>query len=92
MGLLKMSVTIKETTSMKLDKVEKEEAKKIFKQLGLTMGEAFNIFLHQVNLVKGLPFSVRIPNEVTKKAIEDTRQGIDVDDFSIDELNGIKKK
>ena len=47
-----MSIAIKETTSMKLDKVEKEEAKKIFKQLGLTMGEAFNIFLHQVNLLK----------------------------------------
>ena len=85
------STIIKETTSMKLDKVEKEEAKKIFKQLGLTMGEAFNIFLHQVNLVKGFPFAVRIPNETTKKAIEEVRQGINVDDFSIDELNETKK-
>lgn len=86
-----MSTTIKETTSMKLDKFEKDEAKKIFKQLGLTMGEAFNIFLHQVNLVKGIPFSVKIPNETTRKVIEEARQGINVDDFSMDELNEAKK-
>jgi len=86
-----MSAAIKETTSMKLDKFEKDEAKKIFKQLGLTMGEAFNIFLHQVNLVKGIPFSVKIPNEITRKVIEEARQGINVDDFSIDELNETKK-
>ena len=86
-----MSAAIKETTSMKLDKFEKDEAKKIFKQLGLTMGEAFNIFLHQVNLVKGIPFSVKIPNETTRKVIEEARQGINVDDFSIDELNETKK-
>jgi DNA-damage-inducible protein J len=86
-----MSTAIKETTSMKLDKFEKDEAKKIFKQLGLTMGEAFNIFLHQVNLVKGIPFSVKIPNETTRKIIEEARQGINVDDFSMDELNEAKK-
>jgi len=86
-----MNAAIKETTSMKLDKAEKEEAKKIFAQLGLTMGEAFNIFLHQVNLVKGLPFPVKIPNEKTRKAIEETRKGIDVEEFSMDEINEIKK-
>jgi hypothetical protein len=42
---VKMSSTIvKETTSVKLDKAAKEEAKNIFNQLGLTMGEAFNFF------------------------------------------------
>jgi DNA-damage-inducible protein J len=76
-----MNTATKKTTSMKLDKIEKDEAKKIFKQLGLTMGEAFNIFLHQVNLVKGIPFSITIPNETTRKVIEEARQGINVDDF-----------
>ena len=86
-----MDTAIKETTSIKLDKFEKEEAKKVFKQLGLTMGEAINIFLHQVNLVKGLPFAVKIPNDTTRKAIEEARQGINVDDFSMDELNDTQK-
>jgi DNA-damage-inducible protein J len=82
-----MSNTIvKETTSVKLDKAAKEEAKYIFNQLGLTMGEAFNLFLHQVSLNKGLPFEVKLPNKLTQKVIEEARQGKNIDDFSISEL------
>ena len=80
------SATVKETTSIKLDKATKEEAKHIFKQLGLTMGEAFNLFIHQVTLNKGLPFEVKIPNKLTQKVIKEARQGKHVDDFSISEL------
>ena len=76
----------KETTSVKLDKVAKEEAKAIFKQLGLTMGEAFNLFLHQVQLKKGLPFDVRIPTDLTKKVLDEGSQGKNIEDFSISEL------
>jgi len=32
-----MSITLKETTSIKLDKESKERAKLIFKELGITM-------------------------------------------------------
>ncbi len=83
-----MSAILKETTSIKLDKESKEKAKLIFKELGITMGDAFNMFLSQVNLHHGLPFEVKIPNEVTKKVIKEARQGKNVDDFSLDELNG----
>ena len=62
-----MGTLVKETTSMKLDVEAKEKAKEIFKELGITMGEAVNIFLNQVALHKGLPFEVKIPNEETKK-------------------------
>ena len=68
-----MTVSIKETTSIKLDVEIKNRAKEIFKELGITMGEAVNIFLSQVVLHKGLPFEVKIPNEETKKAIEEAR-------------------
>ncbi len=81
------STVIKETTSVKLDKKAKDEAKRIFSQLGLTMGEAFNLFLHQVTLNKGLPFDVKIPNKLTQKVIKESREGKNVDDFSVDELN-----
>ncbi len=75
------STTVKETTSVKLDKTAKDEAKRIFKQLGLTMGEAFNLFLYQVSLNKGLPFEIKIPNKVTQKVIEEARQGENIDDL-----------
>ncbi len=85
-----MTIPVKETTSIKLDKEIKESAKKIFKELGLTMGEAVNIFLKQVTLHKGLPFEVKIPNEDTKKAINDARKGINMQATSLEDM--IKEK
>jgi DNA-damage-inducible protein J len=61
-----MSIYIKETTSVKLNKDAKEQAKLIFNELGITMGDAFNMFLSQVNLHKGIPFEIKIPNDTTK--------------------------
>ena len=83
-----MPAILKETTSIKLDKESKEKAKLIFKELGITMGDAFNMFLNQVNLHHGMPFEIKIPNKTTKKVIIEARQGENVDDFSLDELGG----
>lgn len=80
------TVSIKETTSVKLDKEAKEEAKKVFKQLGISMGDAFNIFLHQVSLHKGIPFEIKVPNKETAKTIAEARKGKNVEELSIDEL------
>jgi DNA-damage-inducible protein J len=82
-----MSLAIKETTSIKLDKKAKDNAKLIFKELGITMGDAFNMFLSQVNLHQGIPFEIKIPNPETKKAIKEARVGKNIDDFSLDELS-----
>jgi DNA-damage-inducible protein J len=84
------SATVKEATSVKLDKQAKDEAKKIFKKLGLTMGEAFNLFLHQVQLKQGLPFDVRIPNEKTKRVLDEGRKGINMEEFSLEELKKLR--
>ena len=81
-----MTISVKETTSIKLDVEIKAKAKEIFKELGITMGEAVNIFLSQVALHKGLPFEVKIPNEATKKAIEDARKSINMESTSIEEM------
>ena len=81
-----MTVSTKETTSIKLDVEIKAKAKEIFKELGITMGEAVNIFLSQVALHKGLPFEVKIPNDETKKAIEEARKGVNMESISIEEM------
>ena len=86
-----MTIPAKETTSIKLDVEIKAKAKKIFKELGITMGEAVNIFLNQVALHKGLPFEVKIPNAETRQAIEDARKGINMEETSIEEMISERK-
>jgi len=81
-----MATSIKETTSIKLDVEIKAKAKEIFNELGITMGEAVNIFLSQVALHKGLPFEVKIPNKETIKAIEEAKKGINMESISIEEM------
>ncbi len=49
----------------------KSKVERIFEALGLTASEAINIFYHRVELEKGLPFDVKIPNETTMRAIAD---------------------
>lgn len=50
----------------------KGKAEHIFKQLGLTTTQAITLFYKQVELTKGLPFVVAIPNETTQKTFSDT--------------------
>ena len=50
----------------------KGKAEHIFKQLGLTTTQAITLFYKQVELKKGLPFDVAIPNATTLKTFSDT--------------------
>lgn len=53
----------------------KAEAESIIHDLGLSVSTAFDLFYRQIILNRGLPFDVRIPNETTRRAIEDARRG-----------------
>ena len=59
--------------SVRIDPDLKRNAEQIFKGLGLTASQAITLFYNQVNLQHGLPFSVKIPNKVTMKALEDAK-------------------
>jgi len=41
----------------------KDKAERVFRKLGLTSTQAITLFYKQVELRKGLPFDVVIPNE-----------------------------
>ena len=59
--------------SARMDPELKRNAERIFKKLGLTTTQAITIFYKQVELQRGLPFGVRIPNETTTQALEEAR-------------------
>jgi DNA-damage-inducible protein J len=50
----------------------KEEAENILAQLGLTMSQAMSMYLRQLVMRRGLPFTVNIPNEETMEAIQES--------------------
>ncbi len=56
----------------------KDKAEHIFQQLGLTTTQAITLFYKQVELQKGLPFDVAIPNKTTLKTFSNTDAGRDL--------------
>ena len=56
----------------------KNKAEQVFRDLGLTTTQAITLFYKQVELRKGLPFDVVIPNENTRRTFSDTDAGRDL--------------
>jgi len=53
----------------------KKGAERVLNQLGLSTSQAITLFLKQVELRRGLPFPVELPNPETLKTFRDTDQG-----------------
>ena len=66
------------TMNIRVDSEIKDNAKKIFAELGLDLSTAVNIFLRQSIREHGIPFELKldIPNKETMKAIEESEKGI----------------
>ena len=76
----------KTRTNVYLDKAMKEQAQKIFKKYGMGLSDAFNIFLSQSVMEKGIPFQIKIPNDETVQVIKDAREGKNMTKVSLDDL------
>ena len=55
----------------RIDPKLKKSAERIFTDLGISTTEAIRLFLKQVEMYKGLPFPVLIPNEETVSAMRE---------------------
>ncbi len=56
----------------------KENAEKVFIELGLTSTQAITLFYKQVEIRNGLPFDLVIPNKTTLKTFDQTDAGKDL--------------
>jgi DNA-damage-inducible protein J len=74
MKVLKMPKT--DVITIRVDHHLKEKTIKVLDKLGITMSQAMMMFLKQVELQKGLPFDVKIPNKKTLAAMQEVEDTI----------------
>ena len=53
----------------------KSEVEDILEQLGLTASETVQMLYRQIKLQRGLPFDVRMPNDLTARTSETANAG-----------------
>ena len=80
-------VVEKSRTNVYLDTNLKEQAKEIYKDYGLSLSEAVNIFLAQTVFHRGLPFEVKIPNDMTLEAMKDVETGANYEEVTLADLD-----
>jgi len=65
----------------------KADVDKLLHRLGMSTTEAINLFYAQIRLRRGLPFSIEVPNETTRRTFEATDRGEDLHAYdSLDEM------
>lgn len=58
------------TIQARVDPEIKKNAQKILRALNISMSEAISIYLAQVTRYKGIPFEIKIPNELTDRTLK----------------------
>ncbi len=58
-----------------LDPKVKKQNEEILREMGLSVSRSVELFYRQVIAHRGLPVELRVPNEATMKAVENSRKG-----------------
>jgi DNA-damage-inducible protein J len=75
------------TIQTRVDPIVKNNAQNILKKLNISMSEAISMYLSQITLHNGIPFEIKIPNEITAKTLKDAETGKNVHKVdSVDQL------
>jgi len=79
-GISNMAKTT--TISARIDPNIKKQAERVFRELGLSSSQAITLFYKQVELQQGLPFIVKIPNDLTAETLETARSRSNIESFN----------
>ena len=63
------------TIQTRVDSIVKENAQNVLKKLNISMSEAISLYLTQIALHQGIPFAIKIPNELTAATLKDAEEG-----------------
>ena len=69
------------TVRARIEPELKHDVESVLTTLGLSFSEAIVLFLRQVKLKNGMPFDIRIPNEITKQTFTNTDEGKDLNHY-----------
>ena len=76
---------MKTQTTIRVDQDNYIRAKEILKYLGLSYSQAINVFNSMIVSNKGIPFEIKIPNNLTLKAMKEAKElngeFVTLDDF-----------
>jgi len=65
----------------------KSDVEVLLEQLGVTTTEAINMFFSQIRLRKGIPFSIEVPNKITRRTFAATDRGEELHAYkNLDEM------
>ena len=79
---------IKSTTiQARIDPDVKKDAQKILGQLHISMSEAISMYLTQITLHNGIPFEIKIPNDLTEKTLKESVAGTNI--LKADNVDGL---
>ena len=63
------------TIQTRVDPTVKQNAQIILNKLNISMSEAISMYLSQITLHNGIPFEMKLPNDVTEKVLKDSEKG-----------------
>lgn len=58
---------------VRVDEETKDRASAALEAMGLSVSEAVRVFLHRVAAEQAIPFPLKVPNAVTRAAMEEAR-------------------
>jgi len=74
------------TVRARVDAELKEDVEKILSEIGLSTSQAITMFMKGIKRERGIPMELKIPNELTMQVIEDARNGVNMEEITIEEM------
>jgi DNA-damage-inducible protein J len=74
------------TVRARIDTELKHEVEQILAEIGLSTSQAITMFMKGIKRERGIPMELKIPNELTRQVIEEAREGINMEETTLEEI------
>jgi DNA-damage-inducible protein J len=74
------------TVRARIDADLKQDVEKILSEIGLSTSQAITMFMKGIRRERGIPMELKIPNELTIQVIEDARNGVNMEEVTLEEM------